>query len=115
MKKILPQVLASLLALLATGCLAVRYTQTSDRIQQTEKTTATAMGMFKDTSLAGLVGSTSIAATATNGATYQSIRDIGATNLVTVVSTNTTPVVGAAGTSIGNIIGSAAKSAVGKP
>lgn len=108
MKKIRFLLLFPLLVL-ASGCLMVRYNQTSDRLEQTEKTRITAFGLFKDTSLEAAVGATKIDVTETNGASYSSARNLGATNVSTVVSTNSAAVINAGGSAVGNVIGAAVK------
>lgn len=102
----------ALVLALTTGCLSVVYQQDSDRLNQTETTRITARGLFKDTSLAGVLGATEIKVSDTNGATYSSARNIGATNVATVVSTNTAKVLESAGIAAGNVIGEAVGAAV---
>ena len=98
--------LTLLVASVSSGCLAIRYEQTSDRVAQTETVTVTARGFFKDTSLAGVAGASTISVTDTNG-TYTSARNVGATNLATVVSTNASGIVKAGGDAAGGLLSNA--------
>lgn len=83
--------------------MVIRYKQVSDRAAQTESVTVVARGLFKDTSLSGVAGASTISVT-TNGASYTSTRNVGATNLATIVSTNASGIVKAGGDAVGGLI-----------
>ncbi len=98
---------ATIALLLGSGCLSITYRQETDRINQTETVKVTARGLFKDTTLAGAAGASTLSVTDTNGSTYTSTRNVGATNLATIVSTNASGIVEAAGGAGGRLLNEA--------